>query len=83
MAEFYMVEPKYDFKHSDRKMQFVEHDINTLIYDEAELMVDVNEGVTDDEYEKMVKEKAKEIKEKLIKTGSWRNEFGQLIFLYF
>lgn len=82
MAEFYAVEPKYDFKTSSSKLETVEYDINTLIYEEAELMIDDEEDISDDEFEALAREKAKEIKEELIRNGIWRNEFGQPVFLY-
>ena len=38
--------------------------------------------LTDEEFESWTHEKAKEIKEELIRNGIWRNEFGQPVFLY-
>lgn len=83
MKEFYTVEHKRNLKASHRVHEFVEYDINTLIQDEAELIVDADDDVTDEKWEEMVKEKAKEIKEELMQYGRWKNEFGHLVFLYF
>lgn len=82
MAEFYAIEPRYDFRSSSRKQESIEYDINTLIYGEAELLIDYEDDISDDEFEELVREKAKEIKEELMRNGIWRNEFGQPIFLY-
>ena len=81
MKSFYSVEPKHDFKGSSRKYENVEYDINTLILDEADLLLS-EEDCSDEEFEVRVSEKAKEIKEELMRNGIWRNEFGQPIFLY-
>ena len=81
MKRFYSVEPKHDFKGSSRKCENVEYDINTLILDEADLLLS-EEDYSDEEFEVRVSEKAKEIKEELMRNGIWRNEFGQPIFLY-
>ena len=55
--------------------------INTLILDEADLLLN-EEDCSDEEFEVLVSEKAKEIKDELMRNGIWRNEFGQPIFLY-
>ena len=81
MKRFYSVEPKHDFKGSSRKYENVEYDINTLILDEADLLLN-EEDCSDEEFEVRVSEKAKEIKEELMRNGIWRNEFGQPVFLY-
>ena len=81
MKRFYSVEPKHDFKGSSRKYENVEYDINTLILDEADLLLN-EEDCSDEEFEVRVSEKAKEIKEELVRNGIWRNEFGQPVFLY-
>ena len=81
MAEFYSVEPKHNLKNSSRTRENVEYDINTLILDEAELLLN-DEDYSDEEFEILVSEKAKEIKEELMRNGIWRNEFGRPIFLY-
>lgn len=80
MKNFYSVEPKHDFKNSSSKYENVEYDINTLIRDEAELCVD--DTLDDNEWDIAVEEKAKEIKEELMRNGIWRNEFGCPVFLY-
>ena len=82
MKNFYSVEPKHDFKYSSGKYERVEYDINTLILDEAELLLNDEDYIADEEFEKRALEKAKEIKEELMRNGIWRNEFGQPIFLY-
>lgn len=81
MKRFYSVEPKHDFKGSSRKYENVEYDINTLILDEADLLLS-EEDCSDEEFEVRVSEKAKEIKDELMRNGIWRNEFGQPVFLY-
>ena len=81
MKRFYSVEPKHDFKGSSRKYENVEYDINTLILDEADLLLS-EEDCSDEEFEVLVTKRAKEIKEELMRNGIWRNEFGQPIFLY-
>ena len=81
MKRFYSVEPKHDFKGSSRKYENVEYDINTLILDEADLLLG-EEDCSDEEFEVRVSEKAKEIKDELMRNGIWRNEFGQPVFLY-
>lgn len=81
MKNFYSVEQKHNFKSSSRKYENVEYDINTLILDEAELLLN-DEACSDEEFEVRVSEKAKEIKEELMRNGIWRNEFGQPVFLY-
>lgn len=82
MKQFYSVEPKHDFLTSSSMAEIVEYDINTLIRDEAELMIDDYNIESDDEYEVLIQKKAKEIKEELMRNGIWRNEFGHPIFLY-
>lgn len=82
MKQFYSVEPKHDFGKSSSKMETVEYDINTLIRDETELCVDVNDDCTDEEWEEAVNQKAQEIKKELIEQGIWKNEFGIPVFLY-
>ena len=81
MKNFYSVEPKHDFRSSSRKHENVEYDINTLILGEAELLLN-DEDCSDEEFEVRVSEKAKEIKDELMRNGIWRNEFGQPVFLY-
>ena len=81
MKRFYSVEPKHNLQSSSRKHENVEYDINTLILDEADLLLS-EEDCSDEEFEVLVAEKAKEIKEELMRNGIWRNEFGQPVFLY-
>lgn len=81
MKQFYSIEPKHNFKASSRNYEQVEYDINTLILDEADLLLN-EEDYSDEEFEVRVSEKAKEIKEDLMRNGIWRNKFGQPIFLY-
>ncbi len=83
MKNFYSVEPKHDFKGSSSKYENVEYDINTLIRDQAELCLDVDDDIySDEEWDKFVEEKAQEIKAELMRHGIWRNEFGCPVFLY-
>ena len=82
MAEFYAVEPRYDFRDSSSKLERVEYDINALIELEAEILIDAEDDISDDEYEALVHEKAKEIKKELMRNGIWRNQFGNPVFLY-
>ena len=82
MKNFYSVEPKHNFQSSHKKPEFVEYDINSLILLEAEVLGDAEENLTDEEFESWTHEKAKEIKEELMRNGIWRNEFGQPVFLY-
>lgn len=80
MKQFYSIEPKRNLIASHRNYEQVEYDINTLIRDEAELLVDDN--LNDAEWEAAVGEKVKEIKEELMRNGLWRNEFGFPMFMY-
>ena len=80
MKQFYSVEPKHNLTASNSKLETVEYDINTLICDEAEMLVD--EDLPADEYCMAVKNKTDLIKAELMRDGIWRNEFGQPIFLY-
>ena len=80
MKRFYSVEPKHNLQSSRRRRENVEYDINTLILDEADLLLS-EEDCSDEEFEVLVTEKAKEIKEELMRNGIWRNEFGQPVFL--
>lgn len=85
MKQFYLVEPKHNFKNSSRKKEFVEYDINTLIHSEAESILECNDNninLSDEEFNVLVHKKADEIKTELMKNGIWKNEFGQPVFLY-
>ena len=58
MKRFYSVEPKHDFKGSSRKYENVEYDINTLILDEADILLS-EEDCSDEEFEVLVTKKGK------------------------
>jgi hypothetical protein len=80
MKQFYSIEPRHNLKYSSVKYEQVEHDINTLIRDEAEMCVD--DDLTDEEWELAVNKKVDEIKEGLMRDGIWRDEFGFPVFMY-
>ena len=85
MKQFYACEPKHDLNKSSRNQEWIEYDINTLIRDEAETMLlddDSLDDLPDEEFFVLVDKKAKEIKEELMTNGIYKNEFGQLLFLY-
>ena len=82
MKQFYSVEPKHNFKSSSRKYENVEYDINTLIRDQAELCVDIDDSCSDEEWEAEVERIAMHITEELMFRGIWKNEFGQPVFMY-
>lgn len=83
MKQFYSIEPRHNLKCSSMKYEQVEYDINTLIREQAELCVDVVDYYySDEEWDKIVEEKAQEIKKELMRNGIWRNEFGHPMFLY-
>ena len=85
MKQFYSVEPKHNFNQSVSKIETVEHDINTLIYSEAESILERDDNyfvLPDEEFEKLVHNKVEEIKTELMNNGIWENEFGQPVFLY-
>lgn len=83
LKQFYAIEPRYDFKGSKMRCENVEYDINTLIRDQAELYVDVDDDIySDEEWDEIVEEKAQEIKKELMRNGIWRNEFGRPMFMY-
>jgi hypothetical protein len=85
MKQFYVCQMKYDLVSSHRVQDWIESDINTLIYDEAETILtcdDEYEDLPDDEFFALVDKLAKEIKDELMKNGIYRNEFGQPLFLY-
>lgn len=81
MKQFYSIEPRHDLQGSNMKYENVEYDINTLIRDQAELIIE-GYDLDDDEWETAVEEKAQEIKEHLIRNGIWINEFGFPMFMY-
>ena len=80
MKQFYSIEPKRNLRASKREYEQVEYDINTLIRDEAELLVD--DFLNDEEWEAAVDVKAEAIKAELMRDGIWKNEFGFPIFMY-
>ena len=83
--QFYSCEMKHDFKASSTTKEFVEYDINTLIRDEAELILEEDDtlsDISDEEYSVLVDAKAKEIKDELIRNGIYKNEYGMPLFLY-
>lgn len=82
MKQFYSIEPRHDFKGSSMKYENVEYDINTLIRDQAELYVNIDDNCSDDEWELAVEEMAIRIKNELMFHGVWKNEFGQPVFMY-
>lgn len=85
MKQFYVCEPKHDLKDSKRNQEWVEYDINTLIFDEVEAMLECNNDLselTDEDFFELVKKKADEIKQELISNGIYRNEYGVPMFLY-
>jgi hypothetical protein len=85
MKQFYACEPRYDWNNSKRSHEWVEYDINTLIFDEAEVMLECDDSLselTDEEFYELVRKKADEIKNELIRNGIYRNEYGQVMFLY-
>ena len=85
MKQFYVCEPKHDLNKSKKCDEWVEYDINTWIYDEAEMILTNDDrfaDMPDEEFFKHVGEKAKKIKEELMTNGIYKNEFGQPLFLY-
>lgn len=85
MKQFYSCEPRHNLNNSKRNQEWVEYDINTLIFDEAELILEEDDSVSelpDEEFYKLVRMKADEIKDELMRSGIYRNEFGQVMFLY-
>lgn len=85
MKQFYACEPKHNLNNSKRNQEWVEYDINTLIFDEAELILEEDDNVSelpDEEFYKLVRVKADEIKNELMRNGIYKNEYGQPLFLY-
>lgn len=85
MKQFYACEMKHDLTGSKRNHGWVEYDINTLIYDEAEAILSCDDNLADlpdDKFYILVYEKVEEIKDELMRNGIYRNEVGQPIFLY-
>lgn len=85
MKQFYACQMKRNLSASKTVKEWVEYDINTLIYDEAEMILNYDDSigeVTDDEFDALVDKKAKEIKDELMYYGIYKNKFGQPLFLY-
>ena len=86
MKQFYACEPKRNLSDSKTRREDVEYDINTLISDEAEMIIEFDdsllEDLTDEEWEALVKKKSEEIKQKLMDEGIYRNQYGDPLFLY-
>lgn len=85
MKQFYSCEMKHDRRSSSRTKDWVEYDINTLIKDEAEMILECDDNLSelpDDEFFTLVDKKAKEIKDELMQNGIYKNEFEQPMFLY-
>lgn len=85
MKYFYACQMKRNLSASKAVKEWVEYDINTLIYDEAEMILNYDDSigeVTDDELDALVDKKAKEIKDELMRYGIYENKFGQPLFLY-
>ena len=86
MKEFYACVTKRSFRDSKSVKEWVEYDINTLIHDEAEMICEFDDSLgnalSDDEFDAIVDQKAKEIKDELMRNGIYYNEFGQPRFLY-
>lgn len=85
MKNFYVCEPKHDLGNSKRNQEWIEYDINTLIFDEAESMLECDDNLlelTDEEFYKLVRNKADEIKQELMDKGIYRNKYGAPMFLY-
>lgn len=85
MKQFYSCEMKHDRRSSSRTKDWIEYDINTLIKDEAEMALEEDDSVSelpDEEFYKLVRMKADEIKDELMRNGIYRNEYGMPLFLY-
>ena len=86
MKEFYACEVKRNLKDSRSVKEWVEYDINTLIHDEAEMICEFDDSISrdlsDEEFDAIVDQKAKEIKDELMRNGIYYNEHRQPLFLY-
>lgn len=85
MKQFYACEMKHDLRDSKRNHEWVEYDINTLIFDEAEMIIEYDDSLpelTDEEFDELVKKKADEIKQELMVNGIYNNKYSASIFLY-
>ena len=85
MKQFYACAPKHNLRYSKSVKEWVEYDINTLISDEAEMIIEYDDNLpelTDEEFDELVAKKAEEIKQELISNGIYRNKYGIPMFLY-
>lgn len=85
MKNFYACMMKHNLSAPSQTKEWVENDINTLIEDEAEAILSCKDELSelsDEEFFSLVAEKAKEIKDELMKNGIYKNEFGMPMFLY-
>ena len=90
MKQFFACTAVRNLNASKAVKEWVEYDINTLIRDEAEMILNSMEVnmddsidiVSDEEWDAMVAKKAKEIKDELMYYGIYNDQFGQPLFLY-
>lgn len=86
MKQFYLCEPKRNIGYSKRCREWVEYDINTLIRDEAQMIIEFDDSIepieSDEEYDTLIENKAKEIKDELMRSGIYKNQHGMPLFLY-
>lgn len=85
MKQFYACEPKVEAGISNRKQEWTEYDIDTLIYDEMVSVMECDDSfsdLSDEEFFKIADAKAKETKTQLMIHGIYKNKFGQPLFLY-
>lgn len=85
MKQFYTCEPKKEFSTSIKHEEWVEYNINKLIQFEAESEIECDDkyaAITDEEFNALVKERAKKIKDELMQNGIYKNVNGRPVFLY-
>ena len=85
MKQFFACNMVRDLSESKAVKEWVQYDINTLIRDEAEMILNYDDSlgdITDDEFDALVDQKAQEIKDELMRNGIYENEHGQPLFLY-
>lgn len=85
MKQFYACEHKKNLSASKTQKEWVEYDINTLIRDEAVMLIEFDdslEPMSDEEYDALVDKKTKEIKDELMQNGIYKNVNGRPVFLY-
>lgn len=86
MKQFFACEMKRNLSASRQTKEWVENDINTLIRDEAEIILEfddsLSENMTDEEYDALLDQKVKEIKDELMHRGIYYNKYGTPLFLY-